>query len=130
MRNKNFYLDNSSEQMLEEKIIKNDRLFDIIIEDAGHYYKDQIITLFKTFTKLKSSGIYVVEELDFPDLRKDMNINDEHPTLREILNKIKKGENFSSKLVSENEKNYFFKNFDKIEIFKGRVNEICFIKKK
>ena len=130
MRNKNFYLDNSSEQMLEEKIIKKDKLFDIIIEDAGHYYKDQIITLFKTFKKLRSSGIYVVEELDFPDSRKDMNINNEHPTLREILNKIKKGEKFSSELVSESEKNYFLKNFDKIEILKGRVNEICFIKKK
>ena len=113
-----------------EKIINNNDSYDIIIEDAGHYYKDQIITLFKTFPKLNSGGVYVVEELDFPDTRKDMNIKEEHPTLREILCEIKKGNNFISNLVSKVEKDYFLKNFEKIRIYKGRINEISFIKKK
>ena len=85
---------------------------------------------FKTFPKLNSGGVYVVEELDFPDTRKDMNIKEEHPTLREILCEINKGKNFISNLVSEVEKDYFLKNFENIKIYKGRINEISFIKKK
>ena len=130
LRNLNSFLDNSSEKILDEKIINNNVSYDIIIEDAGHCYKDQIITLFKTFSKLNSGGIYVVEELDFPDTRKDMNTQEEHPTLREILYEINKGNNFISNLVSEEEKDYFLKNFENIKIYKGRVNEISFIKKK
>ena len=72
----------------------------------------------------------MVEELDFPDTRKDMNTQEEHPTLREILYEINKGNNFISNLVSEEEKDYFLKNFENIKIYKGRVNEISFIKKK
>ena len=72
----------------------------------------------------------MVEELDFPDTRKDMNIKQEHPTLREILFEINKGNNFISNLVSEVEKDYFLKNFEEIRIYKGRINEISFIKKK
>ena len=129
-RNLNLFLDNSSEKILDEKIINQNKFYDIIIEDAGHYYKDQIITLFKTFSKLNSGGIYIVEELDFPDTRNDMNINNEHPTLREILHEINNGYNFISNLVSEEEKNYFLKNIENIKIYKGRINEISFIKKK
>ena len=59
-----------------------------------------------------------------------MNINNEHPTLREILHKINNDHNFISNLVSEEEKNYFLKNIENIKIYKGRINEISFIKKK
>ena len=34
------------------------------------------------FKKLKSKGFFVIEELDFPDSRLDMNIYNEKPTLR------------------------------------------------
>ena len=129
-RNKNYHIDNSSEKEIEKKIIRNDLMYDIIIEDAGHYYKDQIITLFKTFSKINSNGLYVVEELDFPDTRKDMNIDNQHPTLKEILISIKSKRDFSSKLISNEEKKYFLENYNNIEILKGRENEICFIRKK
>ena len=59
-----------------------------------------------------------------------MNTNKEHPTLREILHKINNGHDFLSNLVSEEEKSYFLKNFENIKIYKGRINEISFIKKK
>ena len=81
-KNKKFQIDNSSEIEIEKKIIKPKLKFDIIIEDAGHYLKDQIITLFMLFECLKTNGIFVIEELDFPDTRKDMNIFDEKPTLK------------------------------------------------
>ena len=40
------------------------------------------------FRKLNSKGIFVIEELDFPDTRKDMNLANERPTLKDILLKI------------------------------------------
>ena len=129
-RIKNYYLDNSSEKEIQNKILMNNEKYDVVIEDAGHYYKDQIISLFKIFPKLKSNGVYVIEELDFPDTRTDMNLKNEHPTLKEILLLIKSKKDFNSSLVSENEKQFFLSNYETIEIRKGSLNEICFIKKK
>ena len=82
------------------------------------------------FKSLKSEGLFIIEELDFPDTRKDMNLEDEHPTLREILDKIKTGLDFYSEYISLEDKKYFIENFDSIEVFKGNFNEIAIIKKK
>tara|TARA_B100000989_G_scaffold253598_1_gene202072 strand:+ start:949 stop:1797 length:849 start_codon:yes stop_codon:yes gene_type:complete len=126
----NIYLDNSKETELQDKIIKKELEFDFIIEDAGHYYKDQIITLFILFKVLKSGGVFVIEELDFPNVRKDMNQNDEKPTLKDILLLVKSNKDFNSKLVSKLQKDYFLDNVLSIEILKGKFNEIAFIQKK
>lgn len=125
----NYYLNNSSEKDIEKKILQNEKKYDLVIEDAGHYYKDQIISLFKIFPKLKPNGIYVVEELDFPDTRLDMNLKNEHPTLKEILLSIKSNKDFHSSLISEDEKEFFLSNYKSIEILKGNFNNICFIKR-
>ena len=90
-RIKNFYVNSSDENSIQENIIdKFSNNFDIIIEDAGHSLKDQIISLFMLFKKLNSKGLFIIEELDFPDTRDDMNPNKEKPTLREILLNFKK----------------------------------------
>ena len=126
----NFYVDSSEEKSIQENIINKKIEFDIIIEDAGHLLKDQIISLFLLFKKLKPGGLFIVEELDFPDTRKDMNLNNEKPTLREILNQIKNNISFDSKYISLEDKKYFLDNFSSIEIFIGNFNEIAIIKKK
>jgi hypothetical protein len=126
----NIYLDNSSEQIIEDKILSKKIKFDIIIEDAGHYFKDQIISLFMLFKTLNSKGVFVVEELEFPNLREDMNLSKEKPTLRDILNLIIKGKDFSSRYITDEQKKYFLQNYKTIEIFKGRTSEIAFITKK
>lgn len=126
----NFRIDNSSEKSINDFIISNNLKFDIIIEDAGHFFKDQIISLFMLFKKLQSQGFFIIEELDFPDTRKDMNIFNERPTLREILNCIIDKKDFSSEYISAIDKNYFLNNFEFIHIYRGRTNEIVFIKKK
>ena len=59
-----------------------------------------------------------------------MNLNNEKPTLREILNQIKNNISFDSKYISEEDKKYFLDNFSSIEIFIGNFNEIAIIKKK
>ncbi len=129
-RIRNFFVDSSSEESIQRSILSLNCQFEIIIEDASHSYKDQIISLFMLFPIIKSGGVFITEELDFPDTRIDMNINKEKPTLRDILHKIKSGEDFESKLVSNEQKNYLIKNIDTISIFKGNSNEIAIITKK
>ena len=82
------------------------------------------------FRSLKSGGIFIVEELDFPDTRDDMNVYKEKPSLKEILSLINQNKDFSSKYVTNPQKEYFLNNFKNIEIFKGQYNEIAFITKK
>ncbi|WP_099340705.1 hypothetical protein [Candidatus Fonsibacter ubiquis] len=128
-RIRNFLLDASSEisiSTFKEKLIN----FDLIIDDASHYLKDQIISLFLLFNRLNSGGYFIIEELDFPDTRHDMNINNEAPSLREILISIKNNKDFNSKFISSEDKKYLLNNYDSISILKGRFNEIAFIKKK
>ena len=82
------------------------------------------------FQKLKPQGVFIVEELDFPDIRDDMNLEKEKPTLREILYLIKENKEFNSKYINDRDKKYFLNNFKEIDIYKGKFNEIAFIKKK
>ena len=126
----NFFIDTSSEDSIKKILLNKKISFDIIIEDAGHFLKDQIISLFLLFRKLNSGGLFIIEELDFPDTRKDMNINNEKPTLKNILLSIIEKKEFNSKYVSKDDKRHLLENYASIEIFKGNVNEIAFIKKK
>ena len=129
-RVKNFFVNSSEEVSIKDNIIAKNIQFNIIIEDASHSLKDQIISLFLLFKSLEPKGLFIIEELDFPDTRKDMNLKNEHPTLREILNKVKKSVDFYSEYVSPEDKKYFIENFDSIEVFKGNFNEIAIIRKK
>ncbi len=129
-RIKSFFLDNSLERDLNEKILSKNMKYDIIIEDAGHYYKDQIITLFNLFKSLKNRGLFIVEELDFPDTRIDMNPDKKKPTLRDILISIKNKKDFSSEFITKDQKEYFLKNLNFINVYKGEFNQIAFIQKK
>ena len=86
--------------------------------------------VFLLFRILKEKGLFVVEELDFPNIRKDMNIKNERPSLKEILKLVKANKEFNSSYVSKEDKEYFINNVSNISIFKGRFNEIAFIEKK
>ena len=126
----NFFTDTSSRSSIERNILKKNIQFDLIIEDASHMLKDQIISLFTLFKNLKSGGFFIVEEIDFPEKREDMRVGQEFPDLKTILNRIINKENFNSKYINENEKNYFLENFDTIKFYTGNINEIAIIKKK
>ena len=126
----NFFVDSSDEISIKKNIINIPTGFDVIIEDASHSLKDQIISLFLLFKKINSEGLFIIEELDFPETRKDMNLKNEKPSLKEIFQKIKKNEHFDSKYILPEDKKYFLDNFSNIEIYKGNFNEIAIIKKK
>ncbi|MBD1161615.1 hypothetical protein IDH30_04940 [Pelagibacterales bacterium SAG-MED15] len=129
-RLKNFYINTSSEVSIKKDLIDNQRIFNVIIEDASHTLRDQIISLFMLFKILSPKGIFICEELDFPETRKDMNINNEYPDLKNILKAIKSNRDFNSKYIKEEDKKYFLDNFNTIEIFKGKINEVAVIQKK
>ena len=129
-RLKNFFTDTSSRASIEKNILSRNIKFDLIIEDASHMLKDQIISLFILFKNLRSGGFFIVEEIDFPEKREDMRVGQEFPDLKTILKKIVNKENFNSKYINENEKNYFLENFDTIKFYTGNINEIAIIKKK
>ena len=131
-RIENFYVNSSDENSIQKNIIdKFSDNFDIIIEDAGHSLKDQIISLFMLFKKLNSGGLFIIEELDFPDTRKDMNLMNEKPTLREILLKFKKEKKLlNSNYIQKNDRDNFLDSIESLEIYKGNFNEIAILKKK
>tara|TARA_B100000900_G_scaffold55155_1_gene41038 strand:+ start:1658 stop:2386 length:729 start_codon:yes stop_codon:yes gene_type:complete len=129
-RLENFFTDTSSRSSIENDIVKKNIKFDIVIEDASHMLKDQIISLFILFKILKPGGYFIIEEIDFPESRDDMRINQEFPDLKTILKKIIQKENFESKYISLDEKNYFLNNVDFIKFYKGNINEIAIVKKK
>ena len=126
----NFFTDTSSRSSIEKNIINKNIKFDLIIEDASHMLKDQIISLFTLFRTLNSGGLFIVEEIDFPEKREDMRINQDFPDLKTILKKIMNKENFNSKYISENEKLFFLDNVETIKFYSGNINEIVVIKKK
>ena len=92
--------------------------------------KDQIISLFTLFRTLNSGGLFIVEEIDFPEKREDMRANQDYPDLKTILKKIMNKENFNSKYINENEKLFFLDNVETIKFYNGNINEIVVIKKK
>ncbi|WP_415286515.1 hypothetical protein ABXT46_00255 [Candidatus Pelagibacter sp. Uisw_104] len=102
-----FYVNSSEEKSIKNSIIDLNKTFQILIEDASHSYKDQIISLFMLFPLVNSGGFFITEELDFPDTRDDMNLNKERPTLREILNYIKSGKDFNNSLITKQQKRLF-----------------------
>ena len=126
----NFYVDSSSRNSLKNDLISKKNNFDIIIEDASHMLKDQIISLFMLFPLVNSGGYFIVEELDFPETREDMRIDQAKPDLKQILQNILKNIDFNSIYINDDEKKYFLENFSSIEIKKGNFNEIAIIKKK
>ena len=129
-RLKNFFADTSSKDSINENILEKNIEFDIVIEDASHMLKDQIISLFMIFPKIKKGGIFIVEEIDFPEKREDMRIDQFKPDLKTILKKVISKEDFKSDYIQEEEKDYFLKNVDSIEFFSGNINEIAIVKKK
>ena len=129
-RVKNFFLDNSERISLDRNLINKKIKFDIIIEDASHMLKDQIISLFMLFKLLRPGGIFIIEEIDFPEKKLNMRENQEPPDLKSILKNILLQKEFFSNYIKDEEKNYFLNNYKSIDFFKGNYNEIVFIKKK
>lgn len=129
-RLKNFHVDSSSRLSINNNLLSKNLKFDVVIEDASHMLKDQIISLFMIFKSLKPGGLFFIEEIDFPEKREDMRMNQIGPDLKLILKKILSKEDFFSPYIEDDEKEYFLKNYETIEFYSGNINEMVIIKKK
>ena len=130
-RIRNMYVDISSKQILKNLTNHLNQKFDLIIEDCSHKLIDQILCFSENFKNLKKGGIYIVEDLNFPEIHKMYNPTNEAVDLKTILKKINLGEEIFTKFMKENEIEYIQNNIENIKFYKGHDNsEIVFIKKK
>jgi len=129
-RIESLYVNSSSLSSIKNELINKNIKFDIIIEDASHMLKDQIISLFYLFPVLNKGGYFIIEELDFPETREDMRVNHHAPDLKTILISVLEKKDFNSLYIDENAKKYFLENIEYIKIDRGNMNEIAIIKKK
>jgi hypothetical protein len=60
---KTFIVDQGNEIEINNFFKINDIYFDFIIDDGSHLFKDQCISLFNLFDRLKHNGIYIIEDL-------------------------------------------------------------------
>ena len=130
-RIRSIYVDISSKQILKNLTNHLNQKFDLIIEDCSHKLIDQILCFSENFKNLKKGGIYIVEDLNFPEIHKMYNPTNEAVDLKTILKKINLGEEIFTKFMKENEIEYIQNNIENIKFYKGHDNsEIVFIKKK
>ena len=129
-RVESLYVNSSSLSSIKNELINKKIKFDIIIEDASHMLKDQIISLFYLFPTLNKGGYFIIEELDFPETREDMRVNHHAPDLKTILHCILQRKDFKSPYINEKTKKYFLDNLEFIKILRGNMNEMAIIKKK
>ena len=141
-RIRNIFVDVSSRQILNNLTKHLNQKFDLIIEDSSHKLIDQILCFAENFKNLRSGGIYVVEDLNFPDIHETYNPTKERNNLKYILSKIISGEEVISKFIEKEKIEYIKENVKSIDFYKSKnknnylilglcdYSEIAFIKKK
>ena len=131
-RIRNIYVDISSKRVLENLTNHLNQKFDLIVEDCSHKLIDQILCFAENFKNLKKGGIYVVEDLNFPESHEMYNPTNEDIDLKTILKKINSNENVYTKYINKHDFEYIKNNIQNITFYSGlgKYSEIVFIKKK
>jgi demethylmacrocin O-methyltransferase len=108
---------------------------DIIIDDGSHWMHHQQISFAHLFKKLKSGGIYVIEDLfssypppPFPPLAFQMSENDTR-TLDMLIEFNKTGK-MDSMFMTDEEMSYLENNIKSCNLHDGTMGKIAFIIKK
>ena len=141
-RIRNIYVDTSSKKILQNLTSHLNQKFDIILDDCGHRLIDQILCFSENFKNLKKGGIYIVEDLNFPELHTMYNPTNEDVNLKTILKKISLGEEIFTKFMQKNEIENIIDDIENIKFFRTKNkkpylihdlydhSEIAFIRKK
>lgn len=141
-RIRNIFVDISSKQILRNLTKHLNQKFDLIVEDCSHKLIDQILCFAENFKNLKNGGVYVVEDLNFPEIHETYNPTKEKNNLKGILSKIISGEEVFSKFIEKEEMDYIKENLKSVDFYKSKnknnylilglcdYSEIAFIKKK
>ena len=141
-RIRNIYVDTSSKKILQNLSNHLNQKFDIIMDDCGHRLIDQILCFSENFKNLKKGGIYIVEDLNFPELHTMYNPTNEDVNLKTILKKISLGEEIFTKFMQKNEIESIKNDIENIKFYRTKNkkpylihglydhSEIAFIRKK
>ena len=141
-RIRNIYVDTSSKKILQNLSSHLNQKFDIILDDCGHRLIDQILCFSENFKNLKKGGIYIVEDLNFPELHTMYNPTNEDVNLKTILKKISLGEEIFTKFMQKNEIESIKNDIENIKFYRTKNkkpylihglydhSEIAFIRKK
>jgi len=141
-RIRSIFVDISSKKILQNLTNHLNQKFDLIIDDCSHRLIDQILCFSENFKNLKKDGIYIVEDLNFPEIHQIYNPTNEDVNLKTILKKISLGEEIFTKFMKKDEIDYIQDNIDSIKFYKSKnkenylihnlcdYSEIAFIKKK
>ena len=141
-RIRNIYVDISSKKILQNLTNHLNQKFDLIIDDCSHRLIDQILCFSENFKNLKKGGIYIVEDLNFPEIHEMYNPTNETVNLKTILKKINLGEKIFTKFIEKDDIEYIRNNIESIKFYKSKnkdnylihnlcdYSEIVFIKKK
>ena len=112
------------------------------MDDCGHRLIDQILCFSENFKNLKKGGIYIVEDLNFPELHTMYNPTNEVVNLKTILKKISLGEEIFTKFMQKNEIENIKDDIENIKFYRTKNkkpylihglydhSEIAFIRKK
>ena len=106
------------------------KAFDIIIDDGSHNLSDILFALKFFFKYLKNKGLYIIEDFKHPNYY-PYNRNINHILVDELFKNLEKKNTFNSNMFTKNEQINFMDMIDKIEIYKGNLNDsdISFITK-
>ena len=100
------YVDISSKDIMKNLSNHLNQKFDIIIEDCSHLLVDQIKCFSENFKNLKSGGMYIIEDLNFPEIHEMFNPTQEANNLKQILKQIESNEKISTNYMDINEIEY------------------------
>lgn len=116
----------------KNKIQKEEKYFDIIIDDASHKLSDQIKTLFFFSKYIKSKGIYVIEDYKFSDLYPHLMDCENEYSIDKILNFLENQKMFKSTLIKQDDILQLIKKLKKINRHKGyhENSDIVFLQMK
>ena len=130
-----FGTDVSSSKMISNfykkiNISSEENFFDIIIDDGSHKLSDILFSLNNFYKNLKKNGFYVIEDFMFPNYFKHLNDVSELK-IDELVKKIKNKQKFNSNIIEERLKNYFKKENNAINVYKGNLSnsDIVFFQK-
>ena len=141
-RIRSIYVDTSSKKILQNLSNHLNQKFDIILDDCGHRLIDQILCFSENFKNLKKGGIYIVEDLNYPELHAMYNPTNEVVNLKTILKKISLGEEIFTKFMQKNEIENIKDDIENIKFYRTKnkkpylihglydYSEIAFIRKK
>ncbi len=120
---------------LKKKI--NKKKFKIIIDDGSHLLNDIISNLKFFFKLVDKGGYYIIEDFNHPKYFNYLNdSNDKELFIDEIIKKLKQKKFFKSKILSQQDQRFLFKNIKNIHTHKGimiskkkNISDILFLKK-